>query len=833
MSVTNLRDAAQPTVASSPPVLSELGIPTEESRTDGRRVSCRGIIVNLSDQVRQIRESGATSGVILADQLVVDSLVDVSGLSLSIVARKIIAINAAIYARSEAGGGAVRIVYRSATSAAEIVIVDTTRQRRKFPLNEAVSDDVATANTSVKSIEVSWSAGQSTTAVRHELRAGMPEGANEDRLFSRYLTTECAYVMSVDSATGMDSVDILDWIIDCASSNPALVVLAGECRILKTHLETSSEGRLYVPALHPSQYLGVADAYLEAAREYSTACARIQASSDLNVIQGENVKLWMRKQQSVVATRAAAIDQARSELRNKKNAVALASHRLWNYNTELQYAGADFVAAVERIERDQVLSGVMDTALGAFQIALSLPTIAGAAGAGALPALETAKSLGKAAVGVAKSAPDAFRKAMGKAKEWDPDQVHLDDIFEGKFDDPEPKSPAAPASATDMLASQKASAAVSSAIAGGSKMVEGIQGIMQAVQRANAAESAALSAVANAGAQIDNHGGTEVATTGIDSVTGGSDPWEIFRIEFHAAWADVIALDGYASTARQFQTKVDTLITFGKTLCQCRHAVAQAGLRYATLVAQGNVENEFLKSLDVDIEAIEDEEEKILVLKEQAYWFLAGVKRSLLVSLMNYKQSFLFWGLLEVNIPSMRDDVPTIVSSFAELKRKRIGAMSRWGQAPQQFGNGLSVTDEKALQSMVQTGSVAFTISADNKAFGNFDRVRISDVDIKLEGVTLPDTVNIIVTTSGSYDDRLHGDNWQFVTRPWKRLLVFKNGAAITDGRTTSEFKSQFLEPTPFTEWTIDVTDQNDERVDLAGLSAIKLELSGSFVLDS
>lgn len=134
---------------------------------------------------------------------------------------------------------------------------------------------------------------------------------------------------------------------------------------------------------------------------------------------------------------------------------------------------------------------------------------------------------------------------------------------------------------------------------------------------------------------------------------------------------------------------------------------------------------------------------------------------------------------------------------------------------------------------MVQTGSVAFAVSAENKVFSLFDRVRISDVDIKLDGVELPDTVNIIVTTSGSYDDRLHGDNWQFVTRPWKRLLVFRNGAAITDGRTTNEFQSQFLEPTPFTEWTIDVRDHNDNLVDLAGLSAVKLELSGSFVLDS
>jgi len=337
---------------------------------------------------------------------------------------------------------------------------------------------------------------------------------------------------------------------------------------------------------------------------------------------------------------------------------------------------------------------------------------------------------------------------------------------------------------------------------------------------------------------VQGHAAVEIPETGIDSLTGGSDAWEEFLRSLKSTFEPILKLKGLEVAARRFQDKVETLVQYGQTLCVCRLAVADAARRYAIELIRLKSEKRYARRLEKEIDNLADKADAANSLKEGWYWGLAGVKCSLWVSLWNYQASFRYWALADGTLPSIAETVPKLCDSVAKKHATRLDTLDAWTSPPQHFGKGrkkigVEVRDPVTLEGMRRIGSATFAIALDDPGFVRWDRVRVDEVEVKLEGIDMKKlgSVDIMLMSSGVYDDRLDGRSWRFVSRPWTRLLRFEDGLQVTDSRTEDEFRL-FAEPTPFSEWTVVILSSDGSYVDLTGLKAIRLEFAGSFIVD-
>ena len=113
-------------------------------------------------------------------------------------------------------------------------------------------------------------------------------------------------------------------------------------------------------------------------------------------------------------------------------------------------------------------------------------------------------------------------------------------------------------------------------------------------------------------------------------------------------------------------------------------------------------------------------------------------------------------------------------------------------------------------------------------------------------------TISILISTSGSYRDRLNGTNYQFTAKPLQRGFEYHLGPATggkpnpswtfedgdlgyieMDGSVAAEVSYAYFEPTPFTEWTITIRPADNPGLNLSKVSKITMQFQGSAIYTS
>ncbi|SHO20959.1 Putative uncharacterized protein [Moritella viscosa] len=161
--------------------------------------------------------------------------------------------------------------------------------------------------------------------------------------------------------------------------------------------------------------------------------------------------------------------------------------------------------------------------------------------------------------------------------------------------------------------------------------------------------------------------------------------------------------------------------------------------------------------------------------------------------------------------------------------------MDRFYPRPQDFSSIIhNISDIDKLAEFKNTGILHFTLPLNSTIFADFDRVRLDEASVLIEGTELPTGLyNIDLLSSGTYQDRRHQDNYTFTATPLFRRIIYnlvnsqtQEVNILTSGAIASDYALNYFMPTPFTTWTIKLN--NWKNIDLSTINNIKISFSGN-----
>lgn len=206
------------------------------------------------------------------------------------------------------------------------------------------------------------------------------------------------------------------------------------------------------------------------------------------------------------------------------------------------------------------------------------------------------------------------------------------------------------------------------------------------------------------------------------------------------------------------------------------------------------------------------------------------VKRWLWTAIRNHNDAFRYWALAEpVQMPAFSEGVAELAEALGNIARGEADALESF-RGPQNFyGHRVRVDDAAALAGFRKTRRIAIEVGLHNPVFKNRDRVRLKNVSVWLEGVNAKDSVQLSVGASSGFRDRLQGREYQFApAAPLELSFEYKPPEAIVfEGGFADDYRAFYFEPTPFSTWTVTVTDP---ELDLDGVRGIVLDFSGNAI---
>jgi hypothetical protein len=143
-----------------------------------------------------------------------------------------------------------------------------------------------------------------------------------------------------------------------------------------------------------------------------------------------------------------------------------------------------------------------------------------------------------------------------------------------------------------------------------------------------------------------------------------------------------------------------------------------------------------------------------------------------------------------------------------------------------------------------------------DSAFSNYDRVRIKEIRVWLEGVRFNGSNKVVylkIQTQGeNYDDRFDQEDYHFTGEPLDLPFEYRVaeasdakppdkdidwhfdndsvGTAIVRNNTVNEFQHAYFEPPVFTDWTLVFESGRNPDADITDVRKITLQFYGSVI---
>jgi len=324
--------------------------------------------------------------------------------------------------------------------------------------------------------------------------------------------------------------------------------------------------------------------------------------------------------------------------------------------------------------------------------------------------------------------------------------------------------------------------------------------------------------------------------------------WQVIQLEADKALSQAVALN--VPGASDYQLALDKLVVYGLTCVSAQVQYVVLSQQLAKLEVeqyytqrQANRLNAMIASLQSGI-ALDDDALQQLFLRSLA------ARRWLFLAFENYCLSYQYWALQPSSItPSMRDDAATLQANLASIEQDRIQGLLSF--KPQPLNTVIDITDPDVIAALQTTGTASFPLTLDTTAFAGWDRVRLKKMRFWIEGLTPPtgQPVYVSFSTSNTYLDRLQGQDFTFTTQPLAALTFeyhvnqnaddgwpFADGSyghVDGDGAVIDTEQYAYIEPTPFTTWTLTLPATLEPGLDLSGITAIHMQIAGSGVAQS
>ena len=363
--------------------------------------------------------------------------------------------------------------------------------------------------------------------------------------------------------------------------------------------------------------------------------------------------------------------------------------------------------------------------------------------------------------------------------------------------------------------------------------------------------------IARAAREIGNAQGIANELEGINLSSGGTDltatyQWDVYRTAADAAIAGPIQQG--VRYAEELKLAVDDVAIYGQALAAAQLAAITASQSYAAVAWQVQLGREQQQTLETYVASLEVGEQPLAAMMQQFYQRYIDAKSSVLAAIEDYRASFYYWALEQSKTQvSLIEQVRGLEAGLGALTATELDeaeALERFAPPPQEVASvKVAIEDPVVLAALRSNGIASWTIGLD-QAFEGFDRVRLDCVRVWIEGAKPKPSspVTVVMTTTGTYLDRLGGSRFQFMAKPLERTFAYEVtshskdpawefedgsfGLVEIDGRVDAEVAYAYFRPTPFASWSISLENHN-QGIDLSGVSRITMDFAGSAIGES
>ncbi len=339
-------------------------------------------------------------------------------------------------------------------------------------------------------------------------------------------------------------------------------------------------------------------------------------------------------------------------------------------------------------------------------------------------------------------------------------------------------------------------------------------------------------------------------TTGDADLTT-TDGWDVFKIQVDNVLQDPVDKKiGYASG---YKEAMDILVVYGKSLASSQLTVISAGQEAASVIFQQQYAKQKQENLQKMVDELKEGEKPLLAMMQQFYQKYLDGKSSLFSALKYYEASYFYWALRQSSVqPHIVDPVSNLTAGIEDITKITMDsttALEQFDPPPQVMQNILyEVTDSSILQKLQTTGKTTWVLPLNDKEFRRLNRVRLNIIRVWLEGIsfeTNKNAVQIMITTAGNYRDTYNKTDYQFSSKQLTRMFEYrvtsqgqkqdwefddgKLGLVEIDGKVDQEVAYAYFQPTPFSEWSISLLE-NNPGVNYSKVSKITMYFEGTAI---
>ncbi|MEO6700792.1 MAG: hypothetical protein ABI140_00450 [Jatrophihabitantaceae bacterium] len=626
------------------------------------------------------------------------------------------------------------------------------------------------------------------------------------RWFEQAIRTEFIYATLLYDPHPEIAVSQFAWLKNWSGYNEQLLGVflqsSSLLALLSAEIHAEANGTAFVPYLSRVVYTELAAAFVAEAKQYE---ADYRALSVEKVVTDQFITLAKsllanKTYESEYTTKLLA--QAKANLDNAVAATKAAQKTLTDAELKAELISIDFQkVGIPEWEREQIAKAVIElsTAIVTFAVGIGVmflgdPAGGGAAVAGAVEGAKAAEAAAKAGSEIATLAKQ-LSEVMEKLK-------LVGEALKKVYD-------------------------LSSEVI---RVVDDFQ---------NAGEYAAKLRDMNA----DTQGADLTATY----------EWQVYQQASDASLQGPV--DAGIGFAAELKLAIDAVAVYGQALAAAQVATIAASQQYAAVSLQKQLAVQQQAELQRYVDSLVKGEAPLVTLMQRFYELYLNSKSSLFAAIQGYRDSYYYWALLPSAIrPSIIDGVDGLDTGLKNLTSIAMDfqtALEHFDPPPQVLADKrLVIEDPAVLADLAKNRRARWVVPIGAGTFENFDRVRLSRVRVWLEGAKVADggSVDVLMRTQGNYLDRFKDKPYQFTSKPLVRDFeyrvstklsgppdwVFSDGSygyIEVDGTVDNEVSYAYFQPTPFAEWSIDLS--RTPGVDLSGVTKLTMQFAGSVIAEA
>ncbi len=572
--------------------------------------------------------------------------------------------------------------------------------------------------------------------------------------------------------------------------------------LLSAQINAKAGGAVFVPYLTSAIYKSLASSFANEAAKYESDYMQLSTQKVVTEQGIALAKTMLANTQSEIDYIKALQQQADTNYDNAVNAEKIAQTNFTRQQITVAMIAADFEqVGLPDYQREQIVKAIFQLATAVITFGAAIAAIAMGQGEAAPAAANSAINGAKAVANAAETGAEVAKTAKGLS---------------------------------DSMANLK-------------KLVE----VLKKVYELAKAVKEVASNIQDAKGQMEVIEKMDAATNGTD--LSASDEWAIFKLQIEAVLKEPV--EKGIHFAGSYLMALQKLVIYGQSLSASQLAVITASQQSASIVFRLHYAQEKQQQLKEYVDALKVGEAPILNMMQTFYQRYTDSKSALFSALKSYQASYYYWALRSSSIqPRIIDSVQDMnagIQDITKIAMDEADALVNFDPAPQEMENTtVTITDPEVLQSLIKNGETTWSIPLSEAEFAGLTRVRVSTIRIWLEGVKAGDgnSVFVVITSSGSYQDRFQGTNYQFVSKPLIRTFKysvhrpedgqgtpnwkFRNGElgyVQIDGKVDHEVSYAYFLPTPFSTWSISLK-QNNAGIDYSGIKSITMYFEGSAI---